>query len=92
MDEVLGFWRDIRDRADVISMKDLLDEKLGHETPITYEDWVWDCHYGHLNPSKTRWLYEQELGFIESLKKADLREIAEERIREFTDALKKYII
>ena len=92
VDEVLGFWRDIRDRADVISMKDLLDEKLGHETPITYEDWVGDCHYGHLNPSKTRWLYEQELGFIESLKKADLREIAEERIREFTDALKKYII
>ncbi|MGI6057426.1 MAG: hypothetical protein ACOYBD_10675 [Bilifractor sp.] len=92
VDEVLGFWKGIRDRAESIDRKELLDEKLGHRTPITYRDWVEDCHYGHLNPSKTQWLYQQELGYIESLKKVDLREIAEERIREFTDALKKYII
>ena len=92
VDEVLGFWRDIRDRADRIQMKDLLEEKLGHGTPITYEDWVLDCHYGHLNPSVTHWLYQQELGYIESLKRTDLREIADERIRDFTDSLRKYIL
>lgn len=37
-------------------------------------------------------LYRQELGYIESMKDITLKELAEQRIAEFTDALKKYIL
>lgn len=92
IEEVLEFWEGIRDRADIIDFKELLDEKLGYETPISYEDWVEKNHYQQISPSDTKWLYRQEQGYIESMKNITLRELAEQRIDEFQSALKKYML
>ncbi len=44
VEEVLEFWEGIRDRADRIDFAKLLEEKLGYELPVSYEDWI---HYNH---------------------------------------------
>lgn len=90
--EVLEFWQGIRKRSDSIAMKDLLEEKLGHAIPITYEDWIKCNHYELLCPSMTHFLYQQEMGFIESVKHLTIADIANQRIEEFTSALSKYMI
>lgn len=92
VEEVLEFWKEMLQRADNIDFKELLDEKLGYATPISYEDWVKANHYEKINPSVNKWLYKQEQGYIQSMQDVTLKEIAEERIEEFTTALKKYII
>ena len=92
IDEVLEFWNGILERADKIDKQALLEEKLGHALPISYEDWVRDCHYGKLDEKLTRWLYQQERGFVESLRGISLEQIALQRIEEFTSTLKKYIL
>lgn len=89
------FWnsgRDCSHGADQIDKKELLDEKLGYATPISYEDWICVNHYGRLEPVVTEWLYKQEKGYIESVKDVTLKEIAERRILEFKTALRKYIL
>ena len=40
VEEVLEFWEGIKERADKIDFKELLDEKIGYPTPISYEDWI----------------------------------------------------
>ena len=69
-----------------------LEEKLGHPLPISYEDWLRDCHYEKLDEKLTRWLYRQERGFVESMQDVSLKEIARQRISEFSETLKKYIL
>lgn len=91
IEEVLEFWKGMLERADVIDKQALLEEKLGHQLPISYEDWVKDCHYQRLPARENRWLYEQELGFVKSVENVSIREIAEQRIDEFTQTLRKYI-
>lgn len=92
IDEVLEFWNGILERADIIDKQALLEEKLGHSLPISYADWLADCHYELLDGKETRWLYQQERGFVESMKEVSLRQIALQRIDEFTSTLRKYII
>ena len=70
-------------------MQDLLEEKLGHKLPISYENWLTSCHYNKLSEDETRTLYQQELDFIENLKDVTLKQIAKQRIEEFTSSLKK---
>ena len=70
----------------------MLDEKLGYPTPISYEDWIKANHYQKVRPADAKWLYRQELGYIESMKDITLKELAEQRIGEFTGALRKYIL
>ena len=82
----------IKERADKIDFKELLDEKLGYPTPISYEDWIKANHYQKVRPADAKWLYRQELGYIESMKDITLKELAEQRIGEFTGALRKYIL
>lgn len=92
IEEVLEFWNAILERADVIDMTALMEEKLGHSLTIGYDEWVHACHYENLEEQEKRWLYRQEMGFIESVKNVPLKEIAQQRIDEFTTALKKYLI
>ena len=49
IEEVLEFWNGILERADRIDKQALLEEKLGHPLPISYEDWLKDCHYEKLD-------------------------------------------
>ena len=92
VEEVLEFWEGIRERADQINFPKLLEEKLGYELPIDYEDWIAANHYGLIRPEDTRWLYRQEQGYVESMKNVAVKELAEQRIAEFTGALRKYIL
>ena len=92
VEEVLEFWEAILERADQIDFKELLDEKLGYPTPINYDKWVEMNHYQKIRPADAKWLYRQELGYIESMKDITLKELAEQRISEFTEALRKYIL
>ena len=92
IEEVLEFWNGILERADSIDKQALLEEKLGHPLPISYEDWLKDCHYEKLDKKTTRWLYQQERGFVEGLRDVSLKEIARQRIDEFTTTLRKYIL
>ena len=85
-------WNGIQKRADGIDFHALLEEKLGHSTEISYDDWVEDSHYGYLDEEMCRFLYMQEKGYIASLEGVTLKAIAGKRISEFTAALKKYII
>ena len=80
------------ERADKIDFKELLDEKIGYPTPISYEDWIEKNHYEKIRPADTKWLYRQEQGYIESMKNITLKELADQRITEFTDSLKKYML
>ena len=75
-----------------IDKQALLEEKLGHLLPISYEDWLKDCHYEKLDKKTTRWLYQQERGFVEGMRDVSLKEIARQRIDEFTTTLRKYIL
>lgn len=92
VEEVLEFWNGIAERADQIDFDKLLEEKLGYPLPISYEDWLHANHYEKIRPEDTKWLYRQEQGYVESMKGANLKELAEQRIAEFTRALRKYIL
>lgn len=92
IEEVLEFWNGILSRADEIDKQALLEEKLGHKLPIAYDEWLKSCHYEMLPEHETRWLYEQERGFVDSIENVTLKQIALQRINEFTTALEKYIL
>ena len=92
VEEVLAFWEGILKRADQIDFEELLAEKLGHALEISYEDWIAVNHYQKIRRADTRWLYQQERGYIESVRGLSLKELAEQRIAEFTGTLKKYIL
>lgn len=91
IEEVLEFWNGILERADIIDKARLLEEKLGHKLDISYDEWVESNHYQKLDENENRWLYEQERGFIKSIENITLRQIARQRIDEFTATLRKYI-
>ena len=92
VEEVLAFWEGILKRADQIDFEELLAEKLGHALEISYEDWIAVNHYQKIRRADTRWLYQQERGYIESVRGMSLKELAEQRIAEFTGTLKKDIL
>lgn len=71
-------------------MNDLLEEKLGHKLPITYDKWLASCHYNNIAEDEAKALYQQELDFVERLKDVSLEQIAQDRIQEFADAMKLY--
>ena len=48
--------------------------------------------YEKLDKKTTRWLYQQERGFVEGMRDVSLKEIARQRIDEFTTTLRKYIL
>lgn len=90
--EVLEYWEGILERADLIDLKALTDEKLGYETPIDFEAWKQYNHYEKLQEDTARALYQQEQSYLSSLEGVTVREIAAQRIAEFKEALKQYIL
>ena len=92
VEEVLDFWNKMLERADRIDFTKLLEEKLGCPLGASYEEWIHINHYEEIDERVTKWLYRQEKGYIASLGDAALKEIAAERIEEFTAALRKYML
>ena len=90
--EVLEYWEGILARADQIDLKALTDEKLGYQTPIDFAEWKRLNHYEKLADAELKALYQQEQAYLTGLTGVSVREIAEQRIAEFTAALKQYIL
>lgn len=92
IEEVLGFWNYMLEHAKEIDFDQLIEEKLGHPVPVSFDEWVKVSHYDHLMREENEWLYRQEQGFVRGLQNVTLSEIAERRIQEFTNVLRKYIL
>lgn len=92
IDEVLDFWKYMRDHGKEINMDELLAEKLGHPLTLTYQEWLEATHYQDIEYKISKWLYGQERGYIKGLDGVTVDSIAAERIEEFSAALKKYMI
>ena len=60
-DEVLEYWEGIRERADRIDVRALLEEKLGYAGPVEFEDWLDITHLRGIKDLKTLWADEQAL-------------------------------
>ncbi len=73
-------------------MNKLLEEKLGHKLPIAYEEWLTSCHYEKTPEDEAKSLYQQECDFVNSLKDVSLKQIAQDRIQEFSSAMKPYLL
>ena len=92
IEEVLAFWNYMLEHSDTIDFHALIEEKSGHSVPVSFDEWIKINHYDHLGNDENEWLYQQEEGFVRSLQNVTLKEIAERRIMDFTNALKKYIL
>lgn len=90
--EVLEFWEGIRERAGQIDFTALVDEKLGTRADVSLEEWIACQHYENLPAELNRELYQQEQEYRGKVKEVSLLNIAEQRIREFSTALKKYML
>ncbi|MBR1815016.1 MAG: hypothetical protein IJ773_14570 [Lachnospiraceae bacterium] len=90
--EVMEYWHEIRDLAEQIPMKDLLDEKLGYEGQISFDKWREVCHYQDLPAADMRAIYEQEMEFRAGLEDMTLDRIAKARLEEIHRALKRYML
>ena len=61
---MLEFWNGIKERAGQIDFGTLLEEKLGYELPISYEDWIHANHYEKIRPAGTGICGEHEEHYI----------------------------
>ena len=75
-DEVLEYWEGIRERADLIDVRALLEEKLGYAGPVDFETWLDLTHLRGLEGLEKLWADEQAL----LQRDVDLRALAERRI------------
>lgn len=91
VDEVLEYWEGILKRADSIDFQALTAEKLGYDTPVSFEDWKLLNHYSALDGDLCTKLYEQEQDFLKRLEGVTLKQIAMQRIMEIKTELAKYI-
>ena len=60
-DEVLEYWEGIRERADIIDVRALLEEKLGYAGPVDFESWLDITHLRGLEGLGQLWADEQAL-------------------------------
>ena len=85
-EEVLEYWEGIRERADRIDVRSLLEEKLGYAGPLEYEDWLEITHLRGLKDLEALWADEQAL----LQRKVDLKELAERRIASINHLKQQY--
>ena len=76
--EVMEYWEGIRERAERIDLKALLEEKLGYSGPIGYEGWLAATHLYPSRDYRDLWKAEQDL--VRRSEVMDLRDIATRRI------------
>lgn len=88
-EEVLEYWNAIASVADKADYKAFLEEKIGHSTDITFEDWLSLNHYRKLDEEEMTSLFIIEREFMR--KERTIAGIAARRIGEFKEALAKYV-
>ena len=85
-DEVLEYWEGIRERAGLIDVRALVEEKLGYAGPVDYEKWLDITHLRGLQGLEKLWADEQAL--LE--RRVDLGALAERRIASIYNLKKSY--
>jgi hypothetical protein len=85
-EEVLEYWEGILERADIINVRSLLEEKLGYAGPVEFEDWLDITHLRGLDGLGPLWADEQAL----LQRDIDLRALAERRITSINKLKLKY--
>ena len=93
-EEVLDYWEGILERADAIDMEALVDEKLGYEGPLEYEDWLEQTGLEGLlaagGSGDLRRLWEDEQKLRRAAAGLSLRQIAQRRISEIKSISRYY--
>jgi hypothetical protein len=85
-DEVLEYWEGIRERADRIDVRALVEEKLGYAGPLDFEDWLDVTHLRGLDGLGPLWDGEQAL----LAQDFDLRALASRRIESIKNLKAQY--
>ena len=85
-EEVLEYWEGIRDRADRIDTRALLEEKLGYAGPVEFEDWLEITHLRGIENLGPLWADEQTL----MQRDIDLKALAERRIASINNLKQTY--
>ncbi|MDO5443297.1 MAG: hypothetical protein Q4G10_06460 [Bacteroidia bacterium] len=88
-EEVMKYWEDVAAVAVKADYKAFLQEKIGHPLDINFEDWLTVNHYGKLDEEEMTSLFIIEREFLRQ--ERCLSDIAAKRIREFKEALDKYV-
>lgn len=88
--EVVTYWDEVIEAADEdrVEMMDLVHERLGYETPISYREWLRATHFSRLGDMHE--LYESEMTFVQEIQTHTLKNIALERLEHFTKNMKGY--
>ena len=84
--EVLEYWEGIRDRADRIDARALVEEKLGYTGPVEFEDWLDITHLRGIKDLGALWADEQALFD----RPVDLRALATRRIASINNLKQQY--
>ena len=85
-EEVLEYWEGILERADKIDAVAMTGEKLGYDTPLSYDEWARETHLAALGDYHLLWEKEQEL----LRQGVNLRELALRRIQAMKQIQKEY--
>lgn len=85
-EEVLEYWEGIRERADRIDARALVEEKLGYAGPLAYEDWLHITHLQDLGDLQQLWADEQAL----LQRDIDLKALACRRIESINHLKQQY--
>ena len=85
-DEVLEYWEGIRERASIINVRALLEEKLGYAGPVDFERWLDITHLRGLEGLEKLWADEQAL----LQRDVDLHDLAERRIASINKLKQEY--
>lgn len=86
--EVMEYWNAIAAVADKTHFKMFLQEKIGHNLDISFEDWLRLNHYQRLDEEEMTSLFIIEREFLRQ--ERSLADIAARRMAEFTSALADY--
>jgi len=79
-EEVLGYWEELRGRADKIDALALTQEKLGYAGPLPFEAWKEATHFQELSSPGLEELWRAESHLLEDAPGLDLKALAARRI------------
>ena len=89
-EEVFAYWEGILERADIIDMKALTDEKLGYQGPLDYETWLAETGLQGLDNPLLPKLWEDEQELSRRAAGISLKELAQRRIKEIKTISQHY--
>lgn len=88
--EALEYWEGIWGRADMIDPYRLVGEKLGYDSPLSFDSWLDVTHLRELEAGPLRELWEEESRLLENAPAISLESVARQRINAINTILQQY--